>query len=239
MRKFKKIHVAVAAAAIAAAAIGWSVSRGPLSSAAMEPIQSIVTGEIEDLATLITMARGVERGDPNAPITILEFADFQCPACAEFAAFVKPEIELAYVQEGIARFIFHDYPFVSGHPYAFLAARGARCALDQGEQHFWSFHDQLFSHQPTWSLSRSPPLGAFESYAGAIGLDLEVFAACLNSDRHADVVSANLRLALEMAVDGTPSILVSKDGGRGINVIRWNEFAGVQEVVERLMEGDL
>ena len=116
------------------------------------------------------------------------------------------------------------------------APRAARCALDQGREHFWSFHDQLFAHQSTWSSSEAPPLDAFESYAVAIGLDADGFADCLDSDRHADVVSANLRMALELAVDGTPTILVSKGGSRGIEVIRWNEFEGVQEVVDRLLE---
>jgi protein-disulfide isomerase len=168
----------------------------------------------------------------------LEFGDFQCPACQQFATFVKPQVDLAYVDEGVARFVFHDYPIVSGHPYAFLAARAARCALDQGEQYFWPFHDQLFSHQSTWSVSQSPPMNAFESYAAAIGLDVDDFAGCLDSDRHAEVVSANMRLGTELGVSGTPTIFVSKGGGMGVRVNRWNEFAAFQEVIDRLLEED-
>jgi protein-disulfide isomerase len=227
-----------ATAVITVAALGWSALRGGLSSAATQPILSIVEGEIEDLEWLVTTATGVERGDPNAPITILEFGDFQCPACQQFATFVKPQVDLAYVDEGVARFVFHDYPIVSGHPYAFLAARAARCALDQGEQYFWPFHDQLFSHQSTWSVSQSPPMNAFESYAAAIGLDVDDFAGCLDSDRHAEVVSANMRLGTELGVSGTPTIFVSKGGGMGVRVNRWNEFAAFQEVIDRLLEED-
>ena len=224
-----------ATAVIAAGALSWSSLGGGSGFMATVPITSIVMGEMEDLGALVDMATGVERGDPNAPITIMEFGDFQCPACQQFASMVKPQIDLAYVDEGIARFVFHDFP-LSGHPHAFLAARAARCALDQGEQYFWPYHDQLFRNQSTWSLSSVSPTNAFESYAGALGLDENNFADCLDSDRHADVISANMRLGMELGVSGTPSIFVSEGTGRSIRVSRWNEFEAYQSVIERMME---
>ena len=227
-----------ATAVIAVGALGWSVIGGGLRSAATQPIVSIVEGEFEDLQTLVEMATGVERGDPNAPITILEFGDFQCPACQQFATFVKPQLDLLYVDAGFARFVFHDYPLVPGHPHAFLAARGARCALDQGEQYFWPFHDQLFSHQSTWASSQGPPMNAFEDYAATVGLDLGDFADCLDSDRFADVVSANMRLGIELGVSGTPTVFLSKGGGMVVRVNRWNEFEAFKTEIERLMEED-
>ena len=227
-----------AAAVIGAGALAWSALGSGLGSAATQPILSIVEGEMEDIEALVAMATGVERGDPNAPITILEFGDFQCPACQQFATFVKPQIDLAYVETGIARFVFHDYPIVSGHPHAFLAARGARCALDQGDEYFWPFHDQLFSHQSTWAMSQGPPTNAFEDYAATLGLDVDDFANCLGGDSHADVVSANMRLGIELGVSATPTIFVSKGSGMAVRVVRWNEFEGFQTVIERLLEED-
>ncbi len=227
-----------ATAVIAAGVLGWSALGGGMSSAATQPIVSIVLGELEDLEALVEMATGVERGDPNAPITIMEFGDFQCPACQQFATLVKPQLDLAYVEGGVARFVFHDFPVVSAHQHAFLAARGARCALDQGEQYFWPYHDQLFSHQSTWMLSQGPPMNAFEDYASTIGLDVGDFASCLDSDRFADVVSANLRLGMELGVTGTPTVFVSRGGGIGIRVSRWNEFEGFRSVIESLLEED-
>ncbi len=225
-------------AVIAAGTLGWSVLQGGPSSAATTPIASIVMGEIEDLAELVAMATGVERGDPNAPITIMEFGDFQCPSCQQFATFVKPPIDAEYVDKGIARFVFHDYPGVSSHPYAFLAARAARCALDQGAQYFWPFHDQLFSYQSTWAASPGPPMSLFEDCAATLGLDVGGFAGCLDSDRHADVVSANMRLGIELGVSRTPTIFVSKGDGRSIRVARWNEFDAYQSVIDRMLEED-
>ena len=226
-----------AVGAIAAGAVGWSAVQGSLSSASTVAVESIVAGEIENLGELVELATGIELGDPEAPITIMEFGDYQCPACQQFATMVKPQVELAYIQTGTARFVFHDYP-LSGHPHSFLAARAARCALDQGNEFYWPYHDQLFAHQTTWSLSQSAPMNAFETYASTIGLDVGQFAGCLDSDRHADVVSANLRLGIELGVSGTPTVFVSKGGGVATRVTRWGEFAGFQEVVDQLMSED-
>lgn len=224
-----------AAGVIAVGAVGWSFLSATLSAAATEPILEIVSGEIEDINALIELATGVERGDPDAPITIMEFADYQCPACQQFATMTKPQVDVAYVEGGTARFVFHDFP-LTGHAHSFLASRAARCALDQGDDYYWPYHDQLFGHQSTWAASQSAPLNAFESYAGAIGLDVDDFAGCLNSDRHADVVSANLRLGMELGVTGTPTIFVSKGNGMATRVNRWGELAGFSSIIDRLLE---
>ena len=237
-RDLKGFYLVLGAAAVLATGVlGWSVLRGGLSSAATQPIASILSGDV-DVEAMIGMATGVERGDPDAPITILEFADFQCPSCQQFATFVKPQIDLAYVDEGVARFVFHDWPLVNMHAHAFFAARAARCALDQGDQYFWPFHDQLFSHQSTWSLSETPPMNAFESYAAVVGLDVDDFARCLASDRHADVISANMRLGEQLGVDRTPTIFVSKGRGMAMRVERWTDFEAFEDVIERLLEED-
>ena len=222
-------------ALIAVVALGWTTIGGGGGSAATQADQSIVSGPMEDLGELVALATGVERGDPNAPITIMEFGDFQCPACQQFATFVKPQIDLAYVDEGIVRFVYHDYP---AHIHSFLASRAARCALDQGEQYFWPYHDQLFAHQSTWGMSQNPPMNAFEDYAATIGLDVDDFSGCLDSDRHADVISANLRLGIELGVSGTPGMFMSSGGGRSIRVTRWSEFDAYVSVVERMLEED-
>jgi predicted DsbA family dithiol-disulfide isomerase len=78
-------------------------------------------------------------------------------------------------------------------------------------------------------------MGAFESIADEIGLDLDDFASCLSSDRYADVVSANLRLGVELQIMGTPSILVNRGTGPAVRISRWNDFSAIQEVVDRLM----
>lgn len=201
MTKFYMLFGAVAVIGIGV--VGYNVSSGMLGDAVSTPVE--VEG-LDDPQRLVALAQGVEKGDPDAPLTIVEFGDFQCPACSAFATQVKPQVELAYVETGQAKFVFYDWPIVSGHPNAFLAARAARCAEDQGM--FWEYHDALFRNQPRWSTEPSPA-GSFEGYADDVGLDEDEFSGCLNSDKHADRVTANMTLGQMMGVTGTPTILVN------------------------------
>ena len=220
--------------AIAGGAVGWNFLKGNLDSAATEPVLEILTGELKDEDVRKLANVGVGKGEPSAPITIIEFADYQCPACQQFAKVIMPQVTMAYINNGLAKLVFHDFP-LPGHPYAFLAARAARCAKEQGDQFYWPFHDQLFAHQPIWSASQSFPLKAYETYATNIGLNGDDFSACLNSDRHADVVTKNMRLGRELGVVGTPTIFVTAGGGTATRVNNWNEFAGIQEAIEGLI----
>lgn len=168
--------------------------------------------DITDMNQLASMAPGVHRGNEDAPITILEFADFQCPGCGAFAGTVKPQLDVGYVDTGDVKFSFYDFPLTSIHPHAFLAARAGRCAEDQGM--FWEYHDELFRNQSSWSFSASPPVGAFEDYAAAVGVDQREFSQCLRSDRYADVVTANMQLGQGLGVTGTPTVLVTRGEGQ-------------------------
>ena len=218
----------------------WMLTGNGLGSgsAALQPTESIITGEMEELGGIeafVEMAKGIELGDPDAPITIMEFGDYQCPACQDFASLIKPQIDMQYVESGIARFVFYDYP---RHNHSFLAHRAARCALDQNRDSYWNFHNRLFARQSAWAVSGSPPMGAFESIADEIGLDVDDFASCLASEQYADVVSANLRLGIELGIMGTPSILVNRGTSPAVRVSRWNEFSAIAETIDRLMAED-
>ncbi len=81
-------------------------------------------------------------------------------------------------------------------------------------------------------------MSEFAGYAATLGLDVDEFSDCLDSDRHADVISANIRLGTELGVNGTPTIFVSKGDGRSVRVSRWSEFEAIKSVVDRMMEED-
>jgi protein-disulfide isomerase len=151
-------------------------------------------------------ARGVAMGPEDAPVVLYEFADFQCPGCAQFAMFMKPLIEERLVGQGLVRYVYYDYPLTGIHPNAFLAARAARCAEDQ--EQFWPYHDVLYGRQPTWSAMRNPS-EFFVQIAGDIGLDRRAFESCLRSDRHADEVTRNMQLGQSLNVRGTPTLIVN------------------------------
>ena len=192
-------------AVVGLVAVGYNVLRP--GQAASVPLD--LEG-LDDPESLVAMARVVTKGDPNASITILEFGDYQCPACGQFARDYEPGVRLALIETGRAKFIFHDFPLVAVHPHAFLAARAARCAEDQGK--YWEYHDELYRQQVRWS-AESAPAGMFEEYAETLGLDTGAFGSCLHSDRHADVVTANLRLAEQLGIPQTPTILINVAGG--------------------------
>ncbi len=218
----------------------WMLTDNGLGSGstALQPTESIITGDMEEMGGIeafVELAEGIQLGDPDAPITIMEFGDYQCPACQDFASLIKPQIDLEYVESGVARFVFYDYP---RHNHSFLAHRAARCAMDQSSDSYWNFHNRLFARQTAWGVSGSPPMGAFESIADEIGLDVDEFASCLASERYADVVSANLRLGIELGIMGTPSILVNRGTNPAVRVSRWNEFSAIEEVIDRLMAED-
>lgn len=183
-------------------------------------------GEIGD-QQLIDLAQGVVWGDPDAPVTIMEFGDYQCPACRSFALEVKPQLDLAYIAAGEAKLVFHDFP-LDQHPHAFLAARAARCAGDQDRYH--DYHDAIFRSQARWSTMRDAA-GHFRSLADDLGMDEAAFRGCLESDRHADVVTANRRLGERLLVGGTPTIFVHHDES-GTQQLGGFQFLDVQRAME-------
>lgn len=224
MKKFYYLFGAVAAIGIGV--VGYNVSAGMFGSAVSAPIVL----DLEDDEALVALAQGITKGDEDAPITIVEFGDYQCPGCGAFALNVKPQVEQVLVNSGQAKFVFYDLPIVSIHPNAFLAARAARCAGEQ--EKFWEYHETLFRNQSRWSAA-SMPTSAFEDYAEEVGIDDGDFGACLNSDKFADVVSANRELAGRMGVSGTPTILVEYNGQ--LRRLSNSDFRSIQSAIETLM----
>ncbi|NIR59140.1 MAG: thioredoxin domain-containing protein, partial [Gammaproteobacteria bacterium] len=103
-------------------------------------------------------------------------------------------------------FVYYDFPLTEIHAHAVLAARAGRCASDQGK--FWEYHDLVFARQSSWAYARSAPVDAFRDYAEQLGLDGGAFQACLESDAHADVVTANRLLGERLGVPGTPTVII-------------------------------
>jgi protein-disulfide isomerase len=219
-------------AVIGIGAVGYSVGSKALSSAAMEPVD--LAGVGDDMRLLMEMAVPVTKGEESAPVTILVFGDFYCNHCAAFSLRERPRVESEYVETGKARLVFYDY-VLDPRPEAgtFLAARAARCAGDQGR--YWEYHDRLYRSQLTWG-QESDKLGIFREYGEALGLNGDEFRGCLNSDRHAQEVSANRELAHALGLEGTPAILVGREGGMNRRLPNYS-FETIQEAVEEILEG--
>jgi len=148
---------------------------------------------------------GYDRGNPSAPVVVVELSDFGCPYCGQFARTTYPALDSEYVRTG--KVFFKYIPFVIGmFPHATEAARAAECAADQ--RRFWTMYERLYAAQPAWKESASPA-AAFSEYAAAAGLDTSRFAACYA----AGGMHPRTRLATDAAnllgVRATPSFLVN------------------------------
>lgn len=146
-------------------------------------------------------------GDADAPVTIVEFSDFQCPYCRRHVLQTLPRIVETYIDSGKVRYIFKDYPLPS-HPNAPKAAEAARCAGAQGV--YWEMHDRLFKDPKEWSQQEEEDvIDTFVGYAGDLELDEMAFRVCLESGQSGEQVRQNQWEGQQAGVQGTPSFLIN------------------------------
>lgn len=148
-------------------------------------------------------AEGVSIGDPDAPVVVREFADYQCPACGAFAP-IAQKLREEYVAAGKVRFVFFDFPLPM-HPHARQAAAAARCAARADR--FWAYHDRLFATQREWA-GKADVSGFLYDLAVQTDVPLESFRRCLNQGATDALVAQNLEIASNIGAVATPTVLV-------------------------------
>lgn len=137
-------------------------------------------------------------GPEDAPVTIVEFSDYQCPYCEQWYTQVYKQLLASY--PGKIRFVYRDLPLPM-HPEAIPAAEAADCAGAQDA--YWKYHDALFSGQ--YPLGRA----AYEHYAADLGLDTAAFITCLDDHHYLAAVNANASYAANLGLNGTPSFFIN------------------------------
>jgi protein-disulfide isomerase len=142
------------------------------------------------------------RGNPEAPVTLEEFADFQCPPCGQFAPFAE---ELLREYDSRLRIVFRNFP-LPAHEHAREAALAAEAAGFQGK--FWEMHDKLYREQAAWSKAPTAR-ELFESYAGTLGLNLDQFKKDMDSDKARERVDSDHALADSLGVKVTPTLFIN------------------------------
>jgi protein-disulfide isomerase len=153
------------------------------------------------------------KGNPDAPITIVEFSDFQCPFCARFFDQTLSPLVETYIDTGKVKLVYRDLPLVSIHANAMPTHIAAECADEQGK--FWEFHDILFSKQSEWGrLSADDLAYKLNEYATTLKLDISSFESCLTSQEIADEVNKDIFDASTYGASGTPTFFIGneKDG---------------------------
>jgi len=162
-------------------------------------IQSIITPAAFDFP----QSEGMTMGDPNAPVVIEEFSDFQCPACQFFHEETLEQVVDEYVRTGDVYYIFRPFPFIGKESQ--VAALGGYCAAEQGL--FWEYSNIVFANQ-IGENAGSFTSARLEAMADIIGLDAD-FAKCLSEGRYQDLVDADFQAAQDAGVDSTPSFLIN------------------------------
>ncbi|MBI5136233.1 MAG: thioredoxin domain-containing protein [Nitrospirae bacterium] len=170
------------------------------------------------------------KGNKSAPVTIVEFSDFQCPFCARHTQNTVPRIEANYVNTGKVRYVFMDNPIPS-HRFAAKAAEAAHCAGEQGR--YWEMHNAMFGAQ-----QRIMP-GNFPVFAEEIGIDRAAFEQCLDSGRHQARVETAARLASEVGARATPTFVIGRTEAngqvRGELVVGAKSYDAFAAVFDRLL----
>jgi len=149
---------------------------------------------------VLSVADNYIKGDENAPLTVVEFSDYQCPFCGRHFTNTYPQLEQEYIKSGKVKYAFADYP-LAFHPLAPKASESALCAGDQGK--FWEMHDVLFKNQKALQPENLP------KYAEEAGVgELATFNECLEKEKYKDTVSDNFAAGQKAGIRGTPSFII-------------------------------
>ena len=152
---------------------------------------------------------GYVQGSPDAAVEIIEFADFECPGCAQFTAITEPAMRARLIETGKARFRFLDLQVNESHRNSPLASVAAACANDQGK--FWEMHDLLFAGQEEWSsYATANPKPVFQRYAREVGVDARTWERCFDERRHFERIAAHSQEARRVGMRFTPSFVIGR-----------------------------
>ena len=190
---------------------------------------SVTGGTIRDIPDIPTGIASVNAedlvdddpfmGNKNAPVTVIEFSDFQCPFCGRFRSETFDQIKKQYIDTGKVKFVFRDFPLTSIHPMAQKAAEAAECADDQGK--FWEYHDLIFERQASLSIN------SLKQWGVELELNANDFNKCLDSGKYSSEVNKDASDAQGAGGQGTPFFIIGNQPVSGAQ-----PFAAFQAAIE-------
>ena len=178
-----------------------------------------------------TLKLGAERalGRDDAPVTIVEYTDYECPYCSRWHVTAFPELKKNYIDTGKVRFIKRDLP-LPFHPNALPAAQAALCAGDQGK--FWEMHERLAANPSTLGPE------AYARFAQELSLDAGSFQACMKSEKHLAAIRESERTASAAGIGGTPSFVVGTVKGDtldGVTIVGAQPYAAFDRTIREIL----
>ena len=170
-------------------------------------------------------------GKDNAPVTLIEFSDFQCPFCRKFWKESLPSIKSDYIDAGKVKFVYRDFPLTSIHPGAQPAAEAAECARDQGK--FWEMHDKIFQEQDKQGQGTIQfDVTALKSWAADLKLDTKEFNDCLDSGKYTKEVQADGNDAISAGGRGTPYFILIDKNGKTLAISGAQPYANFKAAID-------
>jgi protein-disulfide isomerase len=170
-------------------------------------------------------------GNSNAPITIIEFSDFQCPFCAKFHIQTLPKIMEEYIKDGKVKLVFRDFPIQSIHSNALLASAAAECANEQGK--FKEMHDKLFENQNEWnSKNTDNVIILFNQYSLEMEIEEEKFDSCLRNGKYVKEIQKDLEDGRAYGISGTPGFFIGNDEIGFIELKGAHPFENFKGIIE-------
>ena len=180
----------------------------------------------------VSVAGRPSQGVQDAPVTMVEFSDYQCPFCKRHLTTVFPTLKKNYIDTGKMKYVFRDFPIPSLHPEARKGHEAAHCAGEQGR--YWEMHHILFENSKDFSVS------ALRRYAGKAGLDGDKFDECLQAGRYVKRVEEEMADGIKVRVSGTPSFVIGPTGSgetiTGTVVIGAQPYDVFRQVIESTLK---
>jgi protein-disulfide isomerase len=186
--------IVIVVAVVAAAGIAFYLSRQSSAS---------VSGSGSDTPIAVNPGGGHIRGKATAPVTLVEFGDYECPSCGYYYPMVE-EVLRRYPDK--VKLEFHHYPLIQMHAHALAAAMAAEAAGDQGK--YWEMHDLLYKNQSQWARNPNPE-SQFLAYAASLGLDANKFMRSLKSPDVEKRILEDIQRGSVAKVQGTPSFYIN------------------------------
>jgi len=174
-------------------------------------------------------------GQADAPVTIVEFTDYQCPFCRRHANGTFVQIKKDYVDSGKVRYVVRQFPLKAIHPHAAKASEASLCAGEQGK--YWDMHDRIFNKTKTFNQEE------WVRHAEALGLDMGSFNDCLESGKNASRVEQDLKEGTALGMRGTPGFFIGRTDPEDPNKFKAVEFLRgaypfprFQQIIEKLLK---
>lgn len=202
-----------------------------------EPAEA--TGELYNgIPTGYTEEGYVYRGNPDAPITMYEYSDYQCPFCRRYFSQTEASIDEMYVKSGQVKVVFKDFPLVQIHPNARAASAVALCSAQQSPSAFWQMHNLLFETQDQWA-SLPDPTAFFDGLALQVEVDKNEFDACINTGDVEELIDTAFADARALNFQGTPSFhFVNEETGDAYDLVGAQPFDRFQAWLDAMIAGE-